>query len=68
MEDTIKYIDDKYEGAAKYLHEVMSLPPEECWGPSTEKTAGPTVRYCMRTCRIGSFLLVLCKGRPEPPT
>lgn len=22
MEDTIAYIDEKYEGAAKYLHEV----------------------------------------------
>ena len=30
MEDTIKYIDDKYEGAAKYLYEVLSLPRREC--------------------------------------
>ena len=27
MEDTIHYIDDKYGGAASYLHEVQLHPP-----------------------------------------
>ena len=62
MEDTIKYIDDKYEGAAKYLYEVSSLPQRECWGPATEQTAAPpSIQHCMGACRIGSSLLMLCK-------
>ena len=36
MEDTIKYVDDKYEGAAKYLYEVLSLPPGKWWGSSQQ--------------------------------
>ena len=68
MEDTIKYIDDKYEGAAKYLYEVLYLLLREYWGPSPEQTAAPlSIQHCMRACWIGSSLLMLCKESPEIP-